>query len=87
MKGTTKRLRRQLLPIDTPFARTLVCGVQPAELALVAAHAWDIHGANRAGLVTGWVTRDDGSFPSVMETADVQGRTLTEVATSLTGLS
>jgi 2-haloacid dehalogenase len=32
-------------------------GVKPTELAPVAAHAWDCHGAKRAGLVTGWVSR------------------------------
>src|SRR5215831_17190055 len=34
-----------------------VLGVEPGRLALVAAHAWDCHGASLAGLVTGWVSR------------------------------
>ena len=35
------------------------CRVEPSAMALVAAHAWDTHGAKRAGLVTGWVQRQD----------------------------
>lgn len=36
------------------------CGVRPEQLALVAAHAWDTHGAQGAGLMTGWVSRLEG---------------------------
>jgi 2-haloacid dehalogenase len=34
-----------------------VFGAEPGMVALVAAHACDCHGAHRAGLVTGWVSR------------------------------
>jgi 2-haloacid dehalogenase len=34
-----------------------VLGVDPANLALVAAHSWDVHGAKRAGLRTAYVNR------------------------------
>lgn len=58
-------------------ART--AGVDPSALALVAAHAWDIHGAKRAGLLTGGVQRQDERFASTMSPPDVCGATLTEV--------
>jgi len=35
-----------------------VTNVGTDEFALVAAHAWDTHGAGRAGLTTGWVGRE-----------------------------
>ena len=63
-----------------------VARVAPGELALVAAHAWDVHGASRAGLVTGWVSRLEKHFLSVMNPPDVTGDTLTEVAKRLLAL-
>lgn len=58
-------------------------GVLPQRLALIAAHAWDIHGARRAGLVTGYVDRNRKPFPSIMDPPDVVGATLLEVAEKL----
>ena len=40
------------------------CGVDVADMTLVAAHPWDIDGASRAGLQTVWVNRDNTSYPS-----------------------
>jgi 2-haloacid dehalogenase len=60
--------------------------VPPDRLALVAAHAWDCHGAKRAGLATGWVSRLEGRYPPVFAPPDVTGETLTEVADGLLGL-
>lgn len=56
-----------------------VTGIAPAELALVAAHAWDVHGASRAGLTTGWVSRLEKRFLPVMNPPDATGNTLVEV--------
>jgi len=55
-------------------AKTL--GVQPADVALVAAHPWDIQGARQSGLMTGYVARDGAPFPSVMKTPDFQAESL-----------
>jgi 2-haloacid dehalogenase len=63
-----------------------VAGVTPGELALVAAHAWDVHGARQAGLVTGWVSRLEKHFLPVMNPPDVTGETLTEVTQGLLAL-
>ena len=56
-----------------------VAGVAPNELALVAAHAWDVHGASQAGLITGWVSRLEKSFLPAMNSPDASGATLVEV--------
>ncbi len=61
-------------------------GLGPADVALVAAHAWDVQGASRAGLSTGWVARGGAVFPRMMEAPDVKGDTLTTVAKQLVAL-
>ncbi len=58
-------------------------GVAPEDLALVAAHGWDIHGAASAGLITGFVARQNEPFPATMRAPDVSGSTLTEVVEAL----
>ena len=66
---------------------TEVMDVPPEQMALVAAHDWDCHGAKRAGLITGWVSRKSGGFGAPFEPPDVVGEDLTEVAAKLLGLS
>jgi 2-haloacid dehalogenase len=63
-----------------------VLGVEPGRLALVAAHAWDCHGASRAGLTTGWVSRLEREYSPIFAPPDVTGRDLTEVARRLLDL-
>lgn len=63
-----------------------MAGVAPGEMALVAAHAWDVHGASCAGLVTGWVSRLEKHFHPGMNPPDVTGDTLTEVGQRLLAL-
>ena len=60
--------------------------VDPAQLALVAAHDWDIQGAHQAGLLTGFVARQGQKFSAVMKKPDVTGRSLSEVAEHLLGI-
>lgn len=57
-------------------------GVAPGKMALVATHAWDVHRAKRAGLMTGFVARGQ-IFPSTMALPDVVGESLAEVAVKL----
>jgi 2-haloacid dehalogenase len=52
----------------------------------VAAHAWDVLGAGRAGLTTGWVSRKERAFQSAMGEPGVRGETLTEVVDALLDL-
>ena len=63
-----------------------VLGVPSDQLALVAAHDWDCHGAKRAGLITGWVSRKSGGFGAPFAAPDVAGEDLTEVAARLLAL-
>jgi len=63
-----------------------VLGVPPDRLALVAAHDWDCHGAKRAGLTTGFVSRKSGGFGAPFAPPDVTGDDLTEVAAKLLAL-
>ncbi len=60
-----------------------VFGHRPADVALVAAHSWDCHGAARAGLSTGWVRRQEIQFNAVMGKPDVQGDHLVQVVNRL----
>jgi 2-haloacid dehalogenase len=63
-----------------------VLGVTPDRMALVAAHDWDCHGAKRAGLTTGWVSRKSGGYGAPFAPPDVTGEDLTEVAAKLLAL-
>ncbi|TMQ94425.1 haloacid dehalogenase type II [Actinomadura soli] len=61
-------------------------GVPAGRLALVAAHAWDCHGAKRAGLVTGWTGRLEGRYGDVFAPPDVTGGDLVQVVERLLAL-
>jgi 2-haloacid dehalogenase len=72
---TAKRLK----PAPAPYrmtARTLE--VETRDLRLVAAHAWDIGGALRAGCAGAFVARQP--YDSLVERPDVMGADLSEVA-------
>jgi 2-haloacid dehalogenase len=63
-----------------------VCGVLPEQLALVAVHAWDVHGAQRAGLTGGWCTRAERVHAPVFDAPHVRGGSLVEVVDALLAL-
>jgi 2-haloacid dehalogenase len=74
-------------PAPAPYRHAAdVMGVAPGRLAHVAVHGWDVHGAHRAGLVTGWASRLEGTFPAVFDPPDVTGADLLEVADGLLAL-
>lgn len=58
-------------------------GRPPSEVAMVAVHAWDCHGAHRAGMTTGWAARLEGRFPEVFHPPDVSGNDLVDVVRGL----
>jgi 2-haloacid dehalogenase len=60
--------------------------VPPDRVALVTAHDWDCHGAKRAGLTTGFVSRKSGGYGAPFEPPDVTGEDLTEVVAGLLAL-
>jgi 2-haloacid dehalogenase len=61
-------------------------GVAPSELALVAAHPWDVHGARCAGLVGAYVARGRPYAP-VLRPPDIAADTLRAVAERLAALA
>lgn len=74
-------------PDPRPYRMALErTGAAPEEVAFVAAHWWDVAGAKRAGLRTGWVARRDLFLPESVPEPDVRGRDLAEVAEGLAAL-
>jgi 2-haloacid dehalogenase len=53
-----------------------VCGVEPGRLALVAAHGWDVQGAQRAGLTGAWFPRGERAYPAVYDPPHVSAADL-----------
>jgi len=60
-------------------------GVEAPRVALVTAHAWDVHGAHRAGLATAWVDRGESRIDT-FDPPDVSGKDLEEVCERLLAL-
>ena len=58
------------------------CGVEPADMLLVAVHPWDIHGASRAGLATA-CHRSGAAYPSYFQAPDHTVASLPELAAAL----
>ncbi len=61
-------------------------GVPTHQLALVAVHAWDCHGAKRAGCLAGWCARLEGAYGDVFTPPDVMGDNLEQVVEGLLAL-
>lgn len=61
-------------------------GSPPGATAMVAAHSWDTHGAGRAGLLTGYVTRLEGQLPVVFDKPTVSADRLDGVVEGLLAL-
>ena len=59
------------------------CGVEPTDAMLVAVHPWDIDGARRAGLVTAWIDRASGRYPSYFAAPNIEAASLVELAEAL----
>lgn len=75
---------RRWKPAPEPYRYAAqTCGVDPSRVALVAGHGWDVHGARRAGLRTGYVRRNEPRFPEVFSPADVSGPTVDDVIQQL----
>jgi 2-haloacid dehalogenase len=62
------------------------CGVAPDRLALVAAHGWDVQGAQKAGLTGAWFPRSERAYPAVYEPADVVADDLSGAVAALLAL-
>ena len=78
---------RQWKPARSVYLQgVMAAGVEVSQMALVAVHAWDCHGAAAAGLVTGWMPRQEKRFPRFMRQPDVRGGSLLEVVQRLLSL-
>jgi 2-haloacid dehalogenase len=62
------------------------CDVVPERMALVAAHGWDVLGAQRAGLTGAWFPRSERSYPAVYEPPHVTAPDLAGVVDALLAL-
>lgn len=70
---------RRLKPAPAPYRMAAkVLGIREREVRLVAAHAWDVAGALRAGCAAAFVARQP--FDPLVEEPDVVGADLDEVA-------
>ncbi|HEU4676615.1 MAG TPA: haloacid dehalogenase type II [Motilibacteraceae bacterium] len=73
-------------PAPEPYLHAAArAGVPPQRVVLVAVHAWDCHGARRAGLRTGWVSRLEGERAPYFDPADLEAPTLDAWAAALVG--
>ena len=59
------------------------CGVVPERMALVAAHGWDVHGAQQAGLTGAWIPRTERTFPAVFGEPHLRGTDLADAVEAL----
>ncbi|MHB8334380.1 MAG: HAD-IA family hydrolase [Acidimicrobiales bacterium] len=57
--------------------------LEPAAVAMVAAHAWDTHGGASLGMRTGWVSRLEGVYATSFTAPDVSAATLDAVVSGL----
>ena len=72
---------RRLKPAAEPYRRAAeTLGVDVEEIRLVAAHAWDVAGALRAGCAAAFVARPGMVLDPLVERPDVVGADLREVA-------
>ncbi|HYJ68168.1 MAG TPA: haloacid dehalogenase type II [Nocardioidaceae bacterium] len=55
----------------------------PDRLLMVAAHAWDLRGAQAVGMRTAYVERPVGDPPSATDSFDLHAKSLEDLATSL----
>jgi 2-haloacid dehalogenase len=72
---------RRYKPDPAPYAHAArAIGAEPARITLIAAHAWDVLGARRAGLGTVWVDRRDEGWPLPVEPPEHRAGDLVEAA-------
>ncbi|WP_324274848.1 HAD-IA family hydrolase [Blastococcus brunescens] len=62
------------------------CDVAPERMALVAAHGWDVQGAQRAGLTGAWFSRGEHAYPAVFDAPHVRADDLAGAVDGLLAL-
>ena len=74
-------------PASDPYAFAAATqDVSLERMAMVSAHPWDILGARKSGLVTGWCNRAGATFPAPFGKPDVTGVNLVDVVEKLFAL-
>jgi 2-haloacid dehalogenase len=63
-----------------------ICDVTPDRMALVAAHGWDVLGAQRAGLTGAWFPRSERVYPAVYAAPHLTATDLDGVVDALLAL-
>lgn len=58
-------------------------GVPASSMAMIAVHGWDLHGASRVGLRTGWCSREEGVLTPAFARPDVVADRLDDVVRGL----
>lgn len=75
---------RRFKPHPATYAYALEhLGASPAETFMVAAHAWDIAGAQAAGLRGAWVARGEAVYPPVLTAPEIAAPTLLDAAEAI----
>ena len=75
---------RRLKPAPEPYRMAAEqLGVGVGEVRLIAAHAWDVAGAARAGCATAFVARPGKVLDPLVERPEIVGADLTEVADAI----
>jgi 2-haloacid dehalogenase len=75
---------RRLKPAPEPYLMAAErLGVPVGEVRLVAAHAWDVAGAARAGCATAFVARPGKVLDPLVERPEIVGADLAEVAEAI----
>jgi 2-haloacid dehalogenase len=68
-----------------PRVYEMAKGVAEGELWLVAAHAWDVAGARRAGLSAAWISSKERQYPDYFPAPSVIAENLVDAARRITG--
>jgi 2-haloacid dehalogenase len=75
---------RRYKPAPEPYRMVATeLGVPPAQLRMIAAHAWDIGGAMRAGYAAAFIARPGKSPFPLFPPPDITGANLTEVVDAI----
>jgi 2-haloacid dehalogenase len=75
---------RRLKPAPEPYLMAAErLGVAVGEIRLIAAHAWDVAGAARAGCATAFVARPGKALDPLVEPPEIVGANLAEVAEAI----
>lgn len=71
-------------PVASAYEHALTwTGMEAHEAMMVAVHPWDLEGARRAGLRTGWLRRDRGGWPATFRPPDLEAGDLGVLADQL----